>query len=104
MEEGALFHIFAPLITFCTSIRSAMKNRQKLVEVFSGSLGIAAESVTDELEYNSIPEWDSVGHMTLVTGMETEFDIMLDTNDIIDMSSVGIAKEILVRYGVAFEE
>jgi acyl carrier protein len=81
-----------------------MKNRQKLVEVFSGSLGIAAESVTDELEYNSIPEWDSVGHMTLVTGMETEFDIMLDTNDIIDMSSVGIAKEILVRYGVAFEE
>lgn len=81
-----------------------MTNQQKLVEIFSGSLGIAAETVTDDLKYNSIPEWDSIGHMTLVTGVETEFDIMLDTSDIIDMSSVRIAKEILARYGVSFEE
>jgi acyl carrier protein len=81
-----------------------MTNQQKLVDIFSGSLGVAAENITDDLKYNSIPEWDSIGHMTLITGVETEFDIMLDTNDIIDMSSVRIAKEILVKYGVSFEE
>jgi acyl carrier protein len=84
--------------------RVTMTNQQKLVDIFSGSLGIAAESITDDLKYNSIPEWDSIGHMTLVTGVETEFDVMLDTSDIIDMSSVRIAKEILARYGVSFEE
>jgi acyl carrier protein len=86
------------------SIKVNMTNQQKLLDVFSGSLGIAAETITDDLKYNSIPEWDSIGHMSLITGVETEFDIMLDTSDIIDMSSVRIAKEILARYGVTFEE
>lgn len=80
-----------------------MKNQQKLVEIFSGSLGVGAIKVTDELKYNSIPEWDSVGHMALVAELENGFDIMLDTDDIIEMSSVGIAKRILERYGVSFE-
>jgi acyl carrier protein len=81
-----------------------MTNQEKLVEIFSGSLGVAAESITDDLKYNSIPEWDSIAHMTLVTEVETKFDIMLDTSDIIDMSSVRIAKEILGKYGVSFRE
>jgi len=80
-----------------------MRNHQMLVEIFSESLGIEQEKVTDDLKYNSIPEWDSVGHMVLVAGLESKFNIMLDTNDIVDMSSVGIAKEILAKYGVSFE-
>jgi acyl carrier protein len=81
-----------------------MRNEQKLVEIFSGSLGVAAENITDDLKYNEIPEWDSIGHMSLVTEVESTFDIMLDTSDIINMSSVRIAKEILAKYGVSFEE
>jgi acyl carrier protein len=81
-----------------------MQNEQILVETFSSSLGIDASKVIDGLQYNSIPEWDSVGHMALVSELENKFGIMLDTNDIIDMSSVGIAKKILGKYGVSFEE
>jgi acyl carrier protein len=56
--------------------------------------------VEDSLEYNSIPEWDSVAHMKMVAAIETAFDIMLDTEDIIDMSSFRRVKEILGKYGV----
>ena len=79
-----------------------MSNQDKLVKAFSEGLGIAPERVVDELQYNSIKEWDSVAHMSLVAILEETFDIMLDTDDIINMSSVGKAKEILGKYGVEF--
>ena len=79
-----------------------MKNQEKLVKVFAESLGVKEDVITDELQYNSIPEWDSVAHMSLVAELEEAFDIMLDTDDIIDMSSPAKAKEILAKYDVEF--
>jgi hypothetical protein len=65
-------------------------NADKLRDCFSRSLGIPRERVTDELAYNSIKEWDSVAHM-------------VDTDDILAMSSVAKAREILGRLGVGFD-
>ncbi len=79
-----------------------MNNRDKLVNSFCGALGIEEAVATGELEYNSIAEWDSVAHMTLVAKLEQVFDIMLDTDDIIDMSSIDKAQEILAKYDVEF--
>ena len=79
-----------------------MDNTEKLRKIFSEALNIKIETVTDSLEYNSIPEWDSVAHMSLVAAIDGGFDIMLDTDDVIDMSSFGKAKEILMKYDVEF--
>jgi len=80
-----------------------MDNYQKLVHCFVESLGISQDMVTDGLAYNTIPEWDSTAHMALVATLEAEFDIMLDTDDIIAMSSVAEARKILGKYGVEFD-
>jgi acyl carrier protein len=77
-------------------------NEQKLKEIFSSTFQIDASDVTDSLEYKAIPSWDSIGHMALVSELDETFDIMLDTDDIIDMSSFKKTKEILVKYGVDF--
>ncbi|MBJ7549127.1 acyl carrier protein [Marinomonas ostreistagni] len=79
-----------------------MTNNERLVTAFASSLNIDASQVVDELEYNTIPQWDSVAHMVLVAALEKEFDVMLDMDDIIEMSSVKIAKEILAKHDVAF--
>ena len=73
-----------------------MKDRVK--NVFIESLGVLADVVTDELQYASIPQWDSVAHMALIVGLEDEFDIMIETDDVIDMSSVSKAYEIVTKY------
>ena len=78
-------------------------NKEKLRTCFSQSLGIPMEQVTDDLTYNTIEEWDSVGHMTLVADLETAFDVVLDTDDILDLSSVRQAAAILGRHGVDFD-
>jgi acyl carrier protein len=77
-------------------------NKEKLRTCFSRTLGIPMERVTDDLAYNTIEEWDSVGHMALVADIESAFDVMLDTDDILNLSSVAEAARILGRLGVDF--
>ena len=70
----------------------------KLQQIFSESLGISLSSINDELTYSTLPEWDSVGHMALIAAIEEAFDIMIDAEDVIDMSSFGKAKMIVAKY------
>ncbi|KFN07752.1 MAG: acyl carrier protein [Paenibacillus macerans] len=79
-----------------------MNNEQKLREIFAEALQIDIERVTDGLSYNGISEWDSIAHMTLIAEIDNVFDTMLDTDDVLDMSSFAKAKEILAKYDVQF--
>ena len=76
-----------------------MTNLEKYSKAFTESFGITEDKL-DGLEYQSISEWDSVGHMTLIAALEEVFDIMLDTDDIIGFSSFAKGMEILGKYDV----
>ncbi|MDC7807949.1 acyl carrier protein [Luteimonas sp BLCC-B24] len=71
----------------------------RVTAVFARVLGIDAAQVTDDLRYNSIPQWDSIAHMSVVGALEEAFGVMIDMDDVIDMSSVGKAREILRKHG-----
>jgi len=75
-------------------------NLTKLQDCFAIALGISKEQIVDSLAYNGIKEWDSVGHMALMSEIESAFDIMLDTDDILGLSTFAKTKEILAKYGV----
>lgn len=79
-----------------------MENEKKLQEAFIEGLGITADANFENLAYRGIEEWDSVAHMQLVSEIENIFDIMLETQDVIDMSSYVKAKELIAKYGVEF--
>lgn len=72
----------------------------KLQDIVARSLMLDAGRISDDLQYNSIPEWDSVAHMALIAELEDGYDIMLDTDDIVAMSTVGKIREILKKYDV----
>jgi len=76
-----------------------MTNLEKYTNAFVEGLGISENQIAG-LEYQAIPEWDSVGHMNLVAAIEEAFDIMMETDDIIDLSSFEKGKEILKKYDV----
>ena len=80
-----------------------MSNLEKYNNAFIETFEITEDQLP-ELKYQSIEAWDSVGHMSLVAALEDAFDIMLDTDDIIDFSSYEKGKEILAKsdYGVEF--
>lgn len=79
-----------------------MNNNELYNNAFIESFGIAEEKLAG-LKYQDIDEWDSVGHMGLMVAIEEAFDIMMDTDDIIDFSSYEKGKEILsANYDVEF--
>ena len=79
-----------------------MTNLEKYEQAFCDSLEVTKDQLAG-LEYQQIPNWDSVGHMGLVAAIEDAFDIMMDTDDIIDLSSFEKGKEILAtNYGIEF--
>lgn len=79
-----------------------MTNLEKYNEVFCKTLEITEDKLNG-LQYQQIDMWDSVGHMSLVANLEDAFDIMMETDDIIDFSSYEKGKEILsANYGIQF--
>lgn len=79
-----------------------MTNLEKFNQAFIENFNITADQLPG-LKYQGTELWDSVGHMTLVAALEDAFDIMMETDDIIDFSSYEKGKEILsTKYNVKF--
>ena len=79
-----------------------MTNLEKYTQAFCDSLDVSKDEA-EKLEYQAISAWDSVGHMELVSAVEEAFDIMMDTDDIIDFNSFEKGKEILSKnYSITF--
>jgi acyl carrier protein len=76
-----------------------MENKIKYNSAFTESFGVD-ESLLDDLEYESVMEWDSVGHMGLIAEIEEAFDIELEMDDVIDFSSYVKGKDILKKYNI----
>lgn len=74
------------------------KLETRVQNIFVETFTIEKSIVTDTLEYASIPQWDSVAHMSLIVNLEDEFDIMIDTDDVIDMSTFAKAVQIVEKY------
>ena len=72
---------------------------KKYEDVFIKSFSIEKNKLKN-LKYNDIPEWDSVGHMTMIANLEEEFGITFEMDDIIDFSSFKKGIETLKKYGV----
>lgn len=77
-------------------------NSEKYKKIFIESLGIEGSSFKETIKYNEIPEWDSIGHMTLISGLEEGFEITIETDDIVDFSSFNKGKDILKKYQIEF--
>lgn len=77
-----------------------MTNLEKYNAVFCETLKVEESQLAD-LKYQDVPGWDSVGHMSLMAALEDAFDIMMDTDDIIDFSSYKKGMEIVKKYDVA---
>lgn len=79
-----------------------MTNIEKYKNAFVEALEVDQDKV-EGLEYQAVAEWDSVGHMSLIAALEDAFEIMMDTDDIIEFNSYEKGKEILSKnYGIEF--
>jgi acyl carrier protein len=76
-----------------------MTQQEKYLNAFMEALEVPADEAP-AIVYGQSKAWDSVGHMTLIAALEDAFDIMMEMDDIIDLSSFEKGKEILRKYDV----
>jgi acyl carrier protein len=70
-------------------------------QVFRKVFNLSEAEKPETLEYQSIKQWDSVGHMALIATIESEFSIELEVDDVIDFSSFEEGRKILEKYGIS---
>ena len=75
-------------------------NIEKYKAIIIETLAIDNKKFNENIKYNEIPEWDSIGHMTLISGIEDEFKISIETDDVINLSSFKEGIKILKKYNV----
>ena len=80
-----------------------MSTLKKYNKAFLESFSISDEKKLNNLKYNEIDEWDSIGHMTLIAALEESFKISFETDDIVDFSSYSKGKEIFEKYKVSID-
>ncbi len=76
-----------------------MENLTKYNETFA-KIFTSHNGNLNDLKYQDIPEWDSIGHMELMSALENAFQIEIEIDDIIDFSSYVKGIEILKKYSI----
>lgn len=71
--------------------------QQTVQAVFVDILNLESPVNWEAVRYQQVEGWDSVAHMAIVAEIEDKLGIMLDTDNILEMSSYTMAMEILGR-------
>ena len=69
---------------------------RSLEDVIAGTFRISPAAVTDSLEFNAIPEWDSLNHVELMLALETAYDVAIDEDDMVELTSVKAIRAFLM--------
>ena len=75
-----------------------MTVRERVFSAFKESFDLEDDADTSKLVYQDYSAWTSIGHMILVAARESEFDTMLETDDILEMSNFEKAVSIMSKY------
>ena len=75
-------------------------HEQQLKAVVASIFSVEPSQITPELRPGDIPQWDSLGHVSLVSGLEQEFTIHLTMEEALAINSVKDIQDILSKHGI----
>ena len=74
---------------------------QRLQQIFREAFENDKLTLTDSLSPETMPAWDSLGHVKLMMGCEEEFGVKFTIDETVESTSVGKLKAVLAAKGVA---
>ena len=77
-----------------------MSNLEKYNKIFVDTLNTTEEALNEHFTFKDVPQWDSVAHLSLISELEDTFDVMFESEDILNYGSYENGKTILKKYGV----
>lgn len=77
-----------------------MTNLEKYTGIFQSAF--ETEGAVENFCFGSTPEWDSIGHMCLITALEDAFEVEFEPEEIVKVSSYAEGIEVLKKKGIDF--
>ena len=71
-----------------------------LLEFISETFTIEKDNISLETSPGDFPEWDSLGHLNLLTGLEEKFNISFDMEETMSIQSIQDLKNTLESKGI----
>lgn len=65
------------------------EKKQQAFNIIAKTLEISVDQVTTELAVGSIPQWDSMGQLAIVSALEEAFGITFDVDELFEVENVG---------------
>ncbi len=79
-----------------------MTNIEKYNEIFKKMFHVTDDKL-ESLAYRDTPEWNSMAQIALVAAIEDKFGLDFDTDDIFQLKSYVVGKELLsTKYDIEF--
>ena len=66
-----------------------------LAEVVANALRVDPAALNDDLEFNSIPEWDSVNHVALILSLEETYGLTISDDQIVTLTRYRAIREFI---------
>lgn len=80
-----------------------MTNLEKLNQIFCEVYSVEESALNEGFVNTNVEMWDSVHQMSMVAAIEEAFDLFVDTEDILEMTSYVNVKNLLTsKYEIAF--
>lgn len=76
-------------------------NEERLKEIFAKVFLIDQNEVNDKLARRDLEEWDSMGHLMLISEIESAFNVFINDDDIVKIKTLRDIKKVLRKLGVA---
>lgn len=73
-------------------------NEEALQSAFRETLDLPGNTDFNTLAFAKTEGWDSIAHMRLIVKIEEKFGIMMQTSDVLALSSYLVAKDIISKY------
>ncbi|MFR9585851.1 MAG: acyl carrier protein [Rikenellaceae bacterium] len=61
---------------------------ENIKNIVSQALNIDASVITNDLSIGDIPEWDSVGNLTIISALESELNIEFPLEVLFELTSI----------------
>lgn len=81
-----------------------MSNKEKYQQIFEEIFDVDSSELNEGFNFKDISNWDSFTHLTLISELESTFEVMFESDDILHFGGYMNGMEILKRYGVDFEK
>ena len=72
----------------------------ELKKIISEVFNYSVDEIEHDLEFSSIPAWDSITHLSFISAVENEFDIELSGDEIVKVTSYSRTIKVLSSHGL----